>query len=81
LARHRPILVFESNHKPAGEEAWAELRAIGYDTLSCLRETGDDVGRPRQEMKRLVLGYSCWVEAIASVPERGCNLVASFGPL
>lgn len=81
FAQHRPILAFESNHKPDGEKAWAELRAAGYDTLSCLRETGDDGSRPLQEMKRLVLGYSCWVEEIGSVPERRCNLIASFGPL
>ncbi|WP_164985720.1 FkbM family methyltransferase [Bosea sp. Tri-44] len=81
FARHRPILTFESNRKPDGEKAWAELRAAGYDTLSCLRETGDDGSRPLQEMKRLVLGYSCWLEGIGGIPERRCNLVASFGPL
>lgn len=81
LALHRPILAFESNHKPAGEKAWQELRAAGYDTLSCLRETGDDGGKLVQEAKRLLLGYSCWLEQVPSVPERRCNLVASFGSL
>jgi FkbM family methyltransferase len=81
FARHRPILTFESNHKPDGEKAWAELRAAGYDTLSCLRETGDDGSRPLQEIKRLILGYSCWAEEIRGIPERRCNLIASFGPL
>lgn len=81
FSRHRPILTFESNHKPDGEKAWAELRAAGFDTLSCLRETGDDGSRPLQEMKRLILGYSCWAEKIGSIPDRRCNLVASFGPL
>ncbi|AZO77312.1 MULTISPECIES: FkbM family methyltransferase [unclassified Bosea (in: a-proteobacteria)] len=81
FARHRPILTFESNHRSAGEAAWAELRAAGYDTLSCLREIGDNGSRPVQEMKRLLLGYSCWLENIGSIPERRCNLVASFGPL
>ncbi|WP_181832927.1 FkbM family methyltransferase [Bosea caraganae] len=81
LAHHRPILAFESNHRPAGEKAWAELRAAGYDTLSCLRETGDDGSRLVQEAKRLILGYSCWLESVPEVPERRCNLVASFGPL
>lgn len=81
LARHRPILAFESNHRPAGEQAWAELRAAGYDTLSCLRETGDNGSRLVQETKRLLLGYSCWLEPVSTVPERRCNLVASFGPL
>jgi FkbM family methyltransferase len=81
LSRHRPILAFESNHKPAGEKAWAELRAAGYDTLSCLRETGDGGSWLMQEAKRLVLGYSCWLEPVAEVPKRRCNLVASFGSL
>jgi len=81
FARHRPILTFESNHKPDGEKAWAELRAAGFDTLSCLRETGDDGSRPLQEMKRLIFGYACWAEKVGSIPERRCNLVASFGPL
>lgn len=81
LSLHRPILAFESNHKPAGEKAWAELRAAGYDSLFCLRETGDDGNRLVQEAKRLLLGYACWLEPVPSVPERRCNLVASFGPL
>lgn len=81
LAQHRPIVAFESNHRPAGEKAWAELRAAGYDTLSCLRETGDGGGRLLQEAKRLLLGYSCWLEPVPAIPERRCNLVASFGPL
>jgi FkbM family methyltransferase len=81
FAQHRPLLTFESNHRPDGEKAWAELRAAGYDTLSCLRETGDDGSRPLQELKRLVLGYSCWAEEIRSIPDRRCNLIASFGPL
>ena len=81
FARHRPILAFESNHKADGEKAWGELRAAGFDTLSCLRETGDDGSRPVQELKRWVLGYSCWAEPIESIPERRCNLLASFGPL
>lgn len=81
LTRHRPILAFESNDKPAGEKAWAELRAAGFDTLSCLRETGDSSGKLAQEAKRLLLGYSCWLEQVPAVPERRCNLVASFGPL
>lgn len=81
LSRHRPILAFESNHRPAGEQAWAALRAAGYDTLSCLRETGDNGSRLIQETKRLLLGYSCWLEPVSTVPERRSNLVASFGPL
>lgn len=81
FARHRPILTFESNHRHDGERAWEELRSAGFDTLSCLRETGDDGSRAIQEMKRLLLGYACWTETIERIPERRCNLVASFGPL
>lgn len=81
FARHRPILAFESNEADAGERSWVELKAAGFDTLYCIRETGDDGGKFGQELKRMVFGYRCWLERIEAIPDRRCNLVASFGPL
>ena len=81
FSSHRPIVAFESNDSTAGEGAWAELKAAGYDTLYSLRETGDHRGKLAQELSRLTFGYSCWLEEVAKVPIRRCNLVASFGSL
>ena len=79
LSQHKPLVTFESNRKAAGEEAWAELRAAGYDTLHVLRETGDDSSKIIQEVKRLAGGYTAWLETRPSIPDRRCNLVASVG--
>lgn len=81
LAQHKPIVTFESNTKSAGDAAWAELKAAGYDSLAVLRETGDDSNWMMQEMKRVVGGYRCWLETVEQIPERRVNLVASFGAL
>jgi len=81
LARHRPIVVFESNARGSGEAAWARLREAGYSDLAVIRETGDDRSRIRQEASRLLSGCSCWLEPTLDVPERRANLVASVGPL
>lgn len=81
LNRHKPIMFFESNSKEAGEAAWAELKAAGYDTLYVMRETGADGSWISQELKRVIGGYACWIEPTAEVPTRRRNLVASFGPL
>jgi FkbM family methyltransferase len=81
LNRHKPIVFFESNDREAGEAAWAELQAAGYDTLYVMQETGADGNWVGQELKRALKGYACWIERTAEVPARRRNLVASFGRL
>jgi FkbM family methyltransferase len=77
LARHRPVVIFESNTLAAGETAWNSLRGYGYDRLYEIRHSAASLPQPFREIARLATGHRCWIERIDAVPTHAANLIAA----
>lgn len=77
LARHRPVVMFESGSRVLGDAAWHWLRKAGYARLEAVTHAGDGAGgRLIREARRLLGGDLCSTQPIAGAPERECNLIA-----
>ena len=81
LARHQPMIMFESDTPSLGNAAWTVLKGVGYCHLTRMRAPGDDRSKLSREWARLKHGTSCWLEPITSIPEKHCNLIASVEEL
>jgi hypothetical protein len=82
LTNHSPIIVFESDERGAGAEAFAILKQCGYRHLYVIRETGDEIkNRFRRELKRLASSYQFWLEELDDAPGFWANVVVTKRPL
>lgn len=82
LTHHSPIIVFESDHKGPGAEAFDVLKRCGYEHLYAIRETGDKIdSRFKRELKRLASNYQFWLEPLDKSPSFWSNVIVSKHPL
>jgi FkbM family methyltransferase len=82
LTRHSAIVLFESDHRGPGQEAYNALKQAGYKHLYAIRETGDNSrGKLHRELQRLFSRYQFWIEPVEGVPSFWSNLVATKTPL
>ena len=81
LAEHHPIVMFESEARGDGHQAWSVLEAAGYRHLALIRAPGDGTGKLARDWARFRQGTGCWLEPVSTIPDRHCNLIASAAPL
>lgn len=81
LARHRPVIAFESNSAELGALSWNVLRPLGYDRLYMLRHTAHTASPLTREFVRLFQGHECRIEPIDAPPAFSANLLAAARPL
>lgn len=81
LARHKPVIVFESNSAELGASSWNVLHGLGYDRLYMLRHTAHTASPLKRELVRLFQGHACRIEPIDAPPAYSANLLAAARPL
>lgn len=81
LSRHQPVVIFESNAFEAGQQAWNNLRACGYDRLYEIRHNGASLPPLARELLRLVCGHKCRIVRVEQVPAYAANLIAAVTDL
>lgn len=82
LALHGPVVLYESDHRGPGKEAYSVLQQAGYNHIYAIRETGDtSKGMLQREVKRLFSRYQFWLEKLDDVPPFWSNLIATKQPL
>src|SRR5690606_15368511 len=82
LEQHGPIVMYESDNKGPGREAFSVLADLGYRHIYAIRETGDNSrGVLRREIQRLLSRYQFWIEKQDSVPTFWSNLLVTKTPL
>jgi hypothetical protein len=75
-----PILRYDRGQKNR-EASWAILTKAGYSHRARIRAPGDDSGKLMREWARFRRGTQCWLEPVAAIPEKHCNLIVSTKPL
>lgn len=77
LRQHKPVVAFESNSRQLGDQAWAILRACGYERLHELRHNAAQSAPLLREVIRLARGHRCTIERIDNPPPYSANLLAA----
>lgn len=81
LAKHRPMVVFESNSAALGEQAWSVLKECGYRRLHELHHNAGTATPLRRTITRLVQGHRCSIEPLEAAPAYPANLIATAAEL